>query len=128
MEGVRERRLKELSEALEHARRVAECIREKIPSSAVVLVGSYARGDFNKWSDIDLLVVSGSQLPENPLKRLELIHDCLAQGAPVEPVVVTLEELRGRLLKKDPLALEASTHGIIIHDAIGVREALRKRI
>ena len=117
-----------MREALENARKVAECIREKIPSSAVVLVGSYARGDFNKWSDIDLLIVAGSQLPENPLRRLELIQDCLSQATEVEPVVVTLEELRKRILKKDPLIREAALHGVILHDTIGVGDVLRKRI
>ncbi|MBS7288260.1 MAG: nucleotidyltransferase domain-containing protein [Candidatus Freyarchaeota archaeon] len=38
----------------------------------VVLVGSYARGDFNLWSDIGILLTS-SELKGNPLDRLKKV-------------------------------------------------------
>jgi Nucleotidyltransferase domain. len=33
------------------------------------MIGSYARGDFNRWSDVDLVVIS--DFKGNPLERLE---------------------------------------------------------
>ena len=45
-----------------------------------VLHGSYARGDFGEWSNVDVLVVVKGPLPKSPLKRLDLVEECLARG------------------------------------------------
>jgi len=41
-------------------------------SVTAVLVDSYARGDFNLWSDVDVLLISDS-FPERPLERLKML-------------------------------------------------------
>ena len=46
---------------------------ERLPVQAVMLTGSVARGDFNVWSDIDVVVVAES-LPERLRDRLALLH------------------------------------------------------
>ena len=125
MEKVREHRVAKLQEALKHAQSVAKCISGKLPNSAVIMIGSYARGDFNKWSDIDLLVVTSSELPPNPLRRLEVIQECITTNMPIEPVVLTVDELMKRLRKKDPLAVEAVKHGLILYDVIGFRKRIQ---
>lgn len=56
--------------ARQWARRAAPVLH----ASAFVVVGSVARGDFNKWSDIDVLVIA----PELPGG----LHDRLALLAP----------------------------------------------
>lgn len=35
---------------------------------SAILIGSYARGDFNKWSDVDVLLIA--EFAGNPLERL----------------------------------------------------------
>lgn len=45
----------------------------KLPFKAtVILIGSYARGDFNLWSDVDILLISES-LSGNPIERLKAL-------------------------------------------------------
>ncbi len=75
---------------------------------AAVVFGSVARGDFNLWSDVDLLVVA-ERLPPDALRRLE------ALGAPpprVQPLGWTPEEWRRRLAGADPIASEAVSAGV----------------
>ena len=72
--GVLEQRLRMREKAVSIARRYVERMRGRVGPLTAILVGSYARGDFNKWSDIDLLIVSPN-LPRNPLKRLDLLQD-----------------------------------------------------
>lgn len=74
------------------------------PVRAAALVGSVARGDFNIWSDIDVVVVA-EELPERPPDRaLALVMD-----APpgVQPIGFTPPEFERAYLRGDPLAREA---------------------
>lgn len=44
----------------------------RLPFKAtVILIGSYARGDFNLWSDIGIVLVAGFK--DSPLERLKEI-------------------------------------------------------
>jgi predicted nucleotidyltransferase len=77
------------------------------------VVGSVARGDFNVWSDIDVVVVA-RVLPLESLRRADLFLD----GPPtVQVVAYTPQELEVELGRKNPLAVEASTIGIPIGNA-----------
>ncbi|MBS7648760.1 nucleotidyltransferase domain-containing protein, partial [Candidatus Bathyarchaeota archaeon] len=54
MEIIEERRrLRE--KRIEEAREWASRIRLRVTA---ILIGSFARGDFNLWSDVDILVIS----------------------------------------------------------------------
>jgi predicted nucleotidyltransferase len=88
------RRLRAREEAIRRVRSFAESLRGRY---AVVLVGSYARGDFNVWSDVDVVVVG--DFAGNPLERLKGID------APpgFEIIPLTPAELVERALKRDPL-------------------------
>ena len=116
MEKVVEERLGEWKRALREARVFAECAAERLAPAAVILYGSFARGDFNEWSDIDVLVVTGRRLPRNPLRRLEPIDECLRLSPRVEPLVLTLEELERSLEKRNPAVVEAVERGILLAD------------
>ena len=78
---------------------------------AVVVVGSFARGDFHDHSDIDVLVVA-TQLPDHPGERLRAL-DWPRPGR-VEPVVWTPDDHRSQLAKGDPIAVEAATDGVVV--------------
>lgn len=75
-----------------------------------ILYGSYARGDFNEWSDIDVLIVA-ENLPRSPIERLDLVEDCVKSHPRVEPVLITLEELN-KLKNNNPAVIEAFTRGL----------------
>jgi Nucleotidyltransferase domain. len=111
-----EERLKEREKAIEEAKEFALCISRKLGKITAILFGSYARGDFNVWSDIDVLVVA-ENLPRNPLKRFELVEECLKMYPRVESIIITVEELikkRGR----DPAVTEAIQKGVILIDLL----------
>lgn len=75
---------------------------------AVVVFGSVARGDFNRWSDVDVLVVA-ERLPAGWEARLE------ALGVPpsrVQPLAWSPEEWRAELARGNPIAREATAHGV----------------
>jgi Nucleotidyltransferase domain. len=61
-----ERRIKERNMVIDRSRNFAQ----NLPlNSSAFLVGSYARGDFNLWSDVDIVVISN--FVGNPLVRLK---------------------------------------------------------
>nr|WP_275691874.1 nucleotidyltransferase domain-containing protein [Metallosphaera sedula] len=58
MERILEERRKQREEVLNQVREFTEELRRDLGKVTVVLYGSYARGDFNLWSDVDVLLVS----------------------------------------------------------------------
>ena len=119
MEIIRER-IKQRRKYIEYAFKFTDCALKKLGDSTLILYGSVARGDFNEWSDIDILVVTRGELPLNPLKRLDLIYECIRLYPRVEPVIVTLEEYRKMLRKGNPLVLDAVKKGITLVDRLGI--------
>lgn len=84
----------------------------KLPFKATaILIGSYARGDFNLWSDIDVLLLS-ENFQGNPIDRLNALD--IPPGFQVIPL--TLKEFKKLLMKKNPIAVEAVNSGVIIRD------------
>lgn len=81
---------------------------------AVVVFGSVARGDFNLWSDVDVLVVADA-LPDRLLDRLDLLRPVVPG---VQAVAWTPEELAHRLARRDPIAVEAYTSGVLVRGAL----------
>ncbi len=126
MERVIEERLRERRRGIEAARRFAECVKRLLGRVAVVVFGSYARGDFNEWSDVDVLVATERGLPRSPLERLGILEECLREAPIVEPIVLTLGEFRRLLSKRNPLALEAVERGLVLVDEVGFARLLRR--
>lgn len=106
MEFVEERvrkREKVIGEAVEWA--------EGLPYEATaILIGSYARGDFNLWSDVDVLLVA--EFSGNPVERLRLVD--MPPGFQVIPL--TEGELLRLFRRGDPMAVEAMEKGVILRD------------
>lgn len=82
---------------------------------AAVVVGSVARGDFNLWSDLDVLIVADG-LPDSWLARCDAV-------APVPPgmqaIAWTPDELRARRRRHDPIAEEAEGAGVVVWGSLG---------
>jgi hypothetical protein len=70
---------------------------------AVVVVGSVVRGDFNQWSDTDVLVVA-QQLPAERRQR-DLAIGSTPPG--VQVIAWTHAELDVQSQRGDPIAVEA---------------------
>ncbi len=99
----------------ELAEQFAQRAHEALGKVTVWLYGSVARGDFNFWSDVDVLVVA-ENLPSHPLERLELLMSLAPVG--VEPIGYTKEEFDA-LIKKHYPNLTA-----LLHEAICLRDDL----
>lgn len=108
----------------EERRRVINSIREwarKLDFKAtVMLIGSYARGDFNLWSDIDILLIAKTDKPVH--RRLEELD----YPAGTEIIFLTPEEFKELLKKKEKYVLEALRDGIILRDDYDLTTSLEK--
>jgi len=109
------RREAQRSERISAATAWASTLPESLGVVAVVVFGSVARGDFNKWSDVDVLVVARS-LAATTLERLEV----LTAGAPpgLQPIGWTPEELADHRRRRDPIALECDAVGVVVRGAL----------
>ncbi len=107
-----EKRRAERGRMLERAHAFADALASKLPDiRAAVVFGSVARGDWNKWSDIDVLIVADT-LPDDSRARIELSLDSAHPG--VQAVLWTPAELAHRRERRDPIALEADTVGVVV--------------
>ena len=75
---------------------------------AVVVFGSVARGDFNVWSDVDVLVVA-DHLQDRHLDRARALGP--GRGA-VSAVAWTPEEFLFQLTRDNPIARESVDRGV----------------
>ncbi len=116
-----ERRIEERKRRIEKALEFVRSLEELRPLTAIV-IGSTARGDFNEWSDIDVVLVS-DKFPENPLRRFDLLERQLRPG--IEPIPLRPTDLQRLIRKKAPI-LEDISRGIFLIDDLGIREILRR--
>ncbi len=101
---------------LGEARRVAGELKRRLRRATVILHGSYSRGDFNLWSDVDLLVISEEFSGIPPLERIDAIQDLLPPG--FEAVCLAPEEARIQLEK--PWWKKALGEAVVLVDDYGI--------
>lgn len=82
---------------------LANLLKSEHKVKKVYLYGSFARGDFNQGSDIDLIIVGefNGKMPQRIQKILDLT------SLPIEPLVYTepeFEEMKERAFFKEVLA------------------------
>lgn len=117
--GVVEERKRMRKAAVEAAVEAVELVEKIVGPVSAALIGSYARGDFNQWSDVDLLVVSPRFAP-NPLNRFDQVADVLKKFPSLEIIPLTLREFERQRRLKTPLAEETMWTGVVIKDALGI--------
>ncbi len=108
LEERRRERERLLTVAADYVERLAG--RASVHAAAVA--GSVARGDFNVWSDVDVVVVL-EDLPQSLPERLALL---MADRPPlVQPFGYTEGELLAALLKGNRLVEEAVIAGVPVY-------------
>ena len=107
------RREKEREKAIQLASEYVSRLKGDIGVLAAILYGSFARGDFNYGSDIDVLIISDS-LPRDTLKRIDLLYRYVQEG--IEPKGYTQEEFLRIYHTNNPLAIDALENGEVICD------------
>lgn len=98
--------------------RIVKQIAEGYRPLKVILFGSYAWGEPTEDSDIDLLVVK--ETPERFIDRWVAVREMIAdpkRRTPVEPIVVTPEELRRRIAVGDQFFQEIVQRGKLLYAA-----------
>jgi UTP:GlnB (protein PII) uridylyltransferase len=93
------------------ARAYAQRLCRRVPVTAVVVAGSVARGDFNVWSDVDVVVVAEA-LPERAVDRAALLLSDAPGG--VQPIGYTPPELAEARRRGDRLVCSALSDGIVV--------------
>jgi predicted nucleotidyltransferase len=91
------------------AKEYVERLSGRIPLVAAAVVGSVARGDFNVWSDVDIVVVV-EDLPQRAPDRGSLLISEARDG--IQPIGFTPEEFERAWRKRNALAREAVQHGV----------------
>lgn len=90
---------------------------------AAVVFGSVARGDFNLWSDVDVVVVA-EHLPARLLDRLDALTP---RPARVQPVPWTPAEWAHHASRGNPIVVEARERGLWLVGAAAELERLTSR-
>ncbi len=111
MADVLERRRIEREKLLELARAYAERLSERTALEAAVVAGSVARGDFNVWSDVDVVVVADG-LPNRALDRATFLLEDAPPG--VQPIGYTPSEFEHEVRRGNRLVLEAINSGVTV--------------
>ncbi len=98
--------------------RIVRRIAEGYKPLKVILFGSYAYGEPTADSDIDLLIVK--ETSERFIDRWVAVQELLADSerrTPVEPIVVTPDELNRRLARGDQFFQEIVARGKVLYAA-----------
>jgi len=107
-EAVLDRRRQEQRALVERAQVFADGLDPQLGVEAVVVFGSVARGDFNLWSDIDVLVIA-EHVADGWLERIVSVGE---PPALVQPMVWTPAEWTEQLARNNAAALEAADRGM----------------
>jgi predicted nucleotidyltransferase len=106
-----ERRRGERAQMIAQARAHVERLSGLLPVAGAAVAGSVARGDFNLWSDVDVVLVSDHLPVPGPLRA-----EALAADAPrgLEVHGYTTSEFRRAVARGDRLAREALESGVLL--------------
>ena len=100
------------TEAKKITKKYAEKLKqEKFPFLAIYLFGSHAKGKANKWSDIDIAVISDKFKRNNDKNRWLLWNLTLDVDTRIEPHGFTKKDFSN---EADPMAHEIKKTGIKI--------------
>jgi predicted nucleotidyltransferase len=92
--------------------RIAQVLAREYQPERIILFGSYAYGQPDRASDIDLLIVKQTDLPFHKrwAEVCRIVSD-LRRGIPFSPFVITPKELEQRLALRDPFFQEILEKG-----------------
>jgi len=95
--------------------KIAERLKKSYQAEKVILYGSHARGDATKDSDVDLFIIAptNERFFERMARVLALVRD-LRKGIPIEPIVLTEEEVKNRIKIGDQFVQETIENGVYL--------------
>ena len=104
-------------EVFERIEKYKEAVVKRLSPEAVILFGSFARGDINEGSDVDIAVIADFEEPF--LDRIKLLLELNEGiGLPLEPIGYTPEEFQRMLREGNRFALEIAERGRLLYGGI----------
>lgn len=91
-----------------------ENIVKKLKPKRIILFGSFARGDYNEGSDIDLIVIKNWD--EAFLDRIKVLLELNDQKLPVGPIGYTEDEFKKMIKDENPFILKVLEEGVVIYE------------
>jgi predicted nucleotidyltransferase len=97
--------------------RVTAAVVARLSPQRIVLFGSFARGDYNRASDLDLVVIADVDLPfcDRIGEALEACH-AVSLDVPVEVLVYTAEEWRRMVEHGSSFAALVGAEGRVLYE------------
>lgn len=80
----------------------------------VILFGSYARGDVNEASDIDMLIIKDTNTKFT--KRIDEVLDICDDCTKLEPLVYTPEEIANMVANQNDFICTVLKEGIVVYE------------
>jgi predicted nucleotidyltransferase len=90
-----------------------DAVAEKLNPEKIILFGSFARGDYNECSDIDILVIR--HWKEDFLERIKVLLDLNENGLPLEPIGYTNEEFNSMRTEGNTFIADVILNGRVIY-------------
>ena len=108
---------------MEMIRRMGKLIGERFHPEKVILFGSYARGEANVNSDVDIMVVMESDAPW--FKRSGPIRSALSEHwiEPMDIIVRAPEVFQQRIKQPYTLEHEAIKNGVVLYEKKSIRRS-----
>jgi predicted nucleotidyltransferase len=116
MEEIIKKRIEKRNKIINEAKKFVFSLKGKYTA---FLIGSYARGDFNTGSDVDILLI-GDFMDENPLKRLLNLDF----PAGYEVIALTEQEFWIALENNDPIIWDVLAKCIVLRDDYGLTKKI----
>lgn len=106
--------------AAAHIPEMVERIVQEFDPQKIILFGSHARGDANRWSDIDLLVVFDEPV-DNGEMAVAIMRILRGFGVAKDVVVTDFDTLERRGLRIGTVYRPALLEGTVVHERARTR-------
>lgn len=106
--------LSRIEEILRHIDSYAQEVARHLDPDLVLLFGSFARGDVNEASDVDILVAA--DFAEPYLDRITVLQNFNRWRLPLEPLGLTPQEFGDMKARGNPALLRALEEGRVLYD------------
>ena len=105
---------------------LVESIIKDYEPEMVLLFGSQARGDANKYSDIDIIIVKDTK--ERLKDRHNIIHTVADPRVPVDLIIYTPQEFRDMVRVGHRFVEKALRDGVVLYDKVGYYTEVKEAI
>lgn len=107
--------LKKIEKIFEDIEKYKQVVIKEINPKKIILFGSFARGDINEGSDVDLIVIADWK--ESFLERIKILLELNKFKIPLEPLGYTEEEFEKLIKEGNSFILRVLNEGKIIYQS-----------